>query len=154
MYTYLSSHVYIISYTNNTYVLFQMLQVSPQHCCRASYQIAKQFTIVNLVALRGSWGIFWIITWNRIGDKLLYRAIKITLRISYRSPVSGSLAALRYSSPGMLQKATLMAWSIGRANYMYVRVKSRTTVDIFNILWGMGSNLIMFIRIHLIHHPW
>ena len=52
---YLSSHVYIISYTNNTYVLSQMLQVSLQHCCWAPYQIAQQATIVNLVTLRGSW---------------------------------------------------------------------------------------------------
>ena len=57
MYTYLSSHVHIIRYTNNTYVLLQMLQVSLQHCCWASYQIAEQVTIVNLVALRGSWGV-------------------------------------------------------------------------------------------------
>ena len=57
MYTYLSSHVYIIRYTNKSYVLFQMLQVSLQHCCWASYQIAEQVTIVNLVALCGSWGI-------------------------------------------------------------------------------------------------
>ena len=57
MYTYLSSHVFIMRYTNNTYILFQMLQVSLQHCCWASYQIAEQVTIVNLVALRMSWGI-------------------------------------------------------------------------------------------------
>ena len=57
MHTYLSSHVYIIRYINNTYVVFQMLLVNLQHCCWASYQIAEQVTIVNLVALRGSWGI-------------------------------------------------------------------------------------------------
>ena len=33
-----------------------------------------------------------------------------------------------------------------------VWVVSRTTADIFKILWGMGSNL-MFVRIHLIYHP-
>ena len=57
MYTNLSSHVCIIRYTNNTYVLLQMLQVSLQHCCWASYQIVEQVTIVNLVALLRSWGI-------------------------------------------------------------------------------------------------
>ena len=57
MYTYLSIYVYIIRYTNNTYVLFRMLQVSLQHCCWAPYQFAEQVTIINLVALRGSWGI-------------------------------------------------------------------------------------------------
>ena len=39
MYTYLSSHVYIISYTNNIYVLFQMLQ-------RASSTAAEPHTYV------------------------------------------------------------------------------------------------------------
>ena len=102
----------------------------------------------------GREGFFWIISWNRIGDKPLYRAITITLRISYRSPVSGLLAILRNSSPGMLQIATPITWSIGGVNYMYVRVKSRTTVDMFDILWGMGSNWIMFVRIHLICHLW
>ena len=57
MYTYLSSHAYIIRYTNKTYVLFQMLQVSLQHCRWVSYQIAEQVTIVNLLAFLGSWGI-------------------------------------------------------------------------------------------------
>ena len=49
MYTYLSNHVCIIRYTYNTYVHFQMLQISLQHCCWASYPISKQFAIVNLV---------------------------------------------------------------------------------------------------------
>ena len=61
MYTYLSSHGYIIRYTNNTYVLFQMLQVSLQHCCWALYQIEEQVMTVHLVALRGS---RWIVLDN------------------------------------------------------------------------------------------
>ena len=52
-YTHLSSHVHIIRYTNNTYVLLQMLQVSLQHCCWASYQIAEQVTIWWLCVGRG-----------------------------------------------------------------------------------------------------
>ena len=43
-----------------------------QHCCWASHQIAEQVTIVNLVALRGSSGIFYNNSENRIGDKALY----------------------------------------------------------------------------------
>ena len=65
----------MINYTNNTYVILQILQASLQHCCWAPYQIAEQATTVNLVTLRGSWGggggggvLFWIINnleWNR-----------------------------------------------------------------------------------------
>ena len=41
---------------NNTCVRFQMLQVNLQLCCMASYKIAEQVAIVNLVALRGCSG--------------------------------------------------------------------------------------------------
>ena len=53
---------------------------------------------------------------------------------------------------GMLQIATPTAWSIGRTNHMYVHVKIRATVDILEILWGMGSNLILFVHIHHNYH--
>ena len=53
--------------------------MSLQHCCWASHRIAEQVTIVNLVDLRGSWGIFCIITWNRIGDKPFYIYIDIIM---------------------------------------------------------------------------
>ena len=75
MYTYLSSHVYMIRYTNNTYVLFGMFQASLQDCCWDSYQIAEQVTTVNLVALCGSWGLFWTMVWNRIGGLVSGRVL-------------------------------------------------------------------------------
>ena len=72
MYTYLSSHVYIISYTNNTYVFFfkcfnespaLLLSLTPN--CRTCYN--SQFSGFAWVVRD-----FFIITWNRIGDKPLY----------------------------------------------------------------------------------
>ena len=65
--------------------------------------------------------------------------------------MSGSLAALRYSLQGMLRKANPMACSIGRANYMYLHFKSKTTADIlkyFGIwvqIWSYLSVFILFI---------
>ena len=67
MYTYLSVHMYTIKYTNNVYVHFEILQVTPQHYCWASYQIAEQVTTISLVALSGLrvLVLFWIMTSNR-----------------------------------------------------------------------------------------
>ena len=67
--------------------------------------------------------------------------------------MSSSLAALCYSLQGMLRIATFMAWSIGRANYMYVHVKRRTKLlltflkyfEIWVQIWSCLSIFILFI---------
>ena len=87
MYTCLSSQVYIIRYTHNTYVHFQMLQVSLQHCCWASYPIWKQFTTVNLVALWRSEFSYLKSTWSYHTNIMDFK----NSRKRFRFPTSGEL---------------------------------------------------------------
>ena len=136
-----------------------MLQASLQHCCCLLSPIpnAEQATIVNLVTLRGSWGLFWIINnleSNR--DKPVYQSITITLRISYQSPVSGSFAALRYSLQGMLRIATpIWPGQSGELTTCTCMLKVELLLIFLKYCgWDIGSNLITFVRIHLIYHPW
>ena len=169
MYTHLSSHVYIIRYTNNTYVLLQMLRVSLQHCCWASYQIAEQVSIVNLVALRESWGIVLdndLESDRRSGPGEVTHFMNTTYARPFWPPFFRSVESLYSFDTNTWPKARKTShfdpflsklgkmycfdpmgwggggwgwgwkwgwgwgwWSIWRANYMYVHVKSRIIAE-------------------------
>ena len=80
---------------------FSNVSTSLQHCCWASHQIAEHVTIVNLVALRGSWGIFllcYLCTTRPHYNDVMMRAMasQITSRtIVYSTVYSASLAPAR-----------------------------------------------------------
>ena len=76
-----------------------MLQVSLQHWCWASYQIAEQVTIVNLVALCGSWGIVLdndLKSNRRPGPGEGTQSMKV---ITYAPPFSGLWEICMVSTP-------------------------------------------------------
>ena len=152
MYTYLPNHIYLIRYTNNPYVRFQMLQVSAAQLlsfirnCRSGYS-------VNLVALRWSWRII-------LDDKLESNRQQAIKPLRFPTVLVTNHSGVAHSRLYPIRDGECCKWQLPRPGQSWelttctCMLKVKPLQIFFKAFWDMVSYFIVFVHIHHIYHPW